>query len=53
MQTFSFIVLLAYDVYVKKLLIEKILDNITEADTAAKAKEKSKGKDKSRDKDKK
>ena len=46
MQTFSFIVQLSYDVYVKKLLIEKILDNITEADAAAKAKEKSKGKEK-------
>ncbi len=30
MQIFSFIIELAYDVYVKKLLIEKILDNITE-----------------------
>jgi hypothetical protein len=28
MQMFSFITLLAYDVYVKKLLIEKIIDNI-------------------------
>ena len=31
MQLFSFIMQLSYDVYVKKLLIEKILDNITEA----------------------
>ena len=31
MQLFSFIIQLSYDVYVKKLLIEKILDNITEA----------------------
>ena len=46
MQNFSFIVQLSYDVYVKKLLIEKILDNITEADAAAKAKEKSKSKEK-------
>ena len=29
MQVFSFVALLSYDVYVKKLLIEKILDNIT------------------------
>ena len=29
MQLFSFITLMSYDVYVKKLLIEKILDNIT------------------------
>lgn len=32
MNIFSFISLLSYDVYVKKLLIEKILDNMTEAD---------------------
>ena len=32
MTIFSFISLLSYDVYVKKLLIEKILDNMTEAD---------------------
>ena len=31
MQMFSFIALLSYDVYVKKLLIEKMLDNVTEA----------------------
>lgn len=31
LQVFSFISLLSYDVYVKKLLIEKILDNITES----------------------
>ncbi len=30
MQMFSFITLLSYDVYVKKLLIEKILDNVNE-----------------------
>ena len=52
MQTFSFIVQLSYDVYVKKLLIEKILDNITEADAASKAKEKSKGKEKPKDREK-
>ncbi|RKM55504.1 DUF1836 domain-containing protein [Butyrivibrio sp. X503] len=43
MQMFSFITLLSYDVYVKKLLIEKILDNITGADDEA-AKEKKKEK---------
>ena len=43
MQMFSFITLLSYDVYVKKLLIEKILDNITGAgDNAAKDKKKEK-----------
>ena len=44
----SFIIELSYDVYVKKLLIEKILDNVTETEERAKAqgKEKSKGKDK-------
>ncbi|MBR4669779.1 MAG: DUF1836 domain-containing protein [Butyrivibrio sp.] len=43
MQMFSFITLLSYDVYVKKLLIEKILDNITGAeDKAAKDKKKEK-----------
>ena len=36
MQLFSFITLLSYDVYVKKLLIEKILDNMTAADEAQK-----------------
>ncbi len=36
MQRFSFITLLSYDVYVKKLLIEKILDNITEDEEAKK-----------------
>ncbi len=48
MQLFSFITLLSYDVYVKKLLIEKMLDNITEAEE--KNSKKSKGKDKSKDK---
>ena len=43
MQLFSFIIELSYDVYVKKLLIEKILDNITEAKDAGKKKP---GKDK-------
>ncbi|MCR5670609.1 MAG: DUF1836 domain-containing protein [Butyrivibrio sp.] len=36
MQIFSFITLLSYDVYVKKLLIEKILDNINDKDAAGK-----------------
>ena len=50
MQLFSFITLLSYDVYVKKLLIEKMLDNITgEKD---KEKDKSKGKAKGKNKDK-
>lgn len=46
MQMFSFIVQLSYDVYVKKLLIEKMLDNITEAEEKKKAAEKAKGKEK-------
>ena len=46
MQMFSFIVELSYDVYVKKLLIEKILDN------AVTEKESQKAKDKARDKGK-
>ena len=50
MQLFSFITLLSYDVYVKKLLIEKMLDNITEAQTKDKAK--GKGKEKAKPKDK-
>ncbi len=48
MQLFSFITLLSYDVYVKKLLIEKMLDNITDA----KEKDKGKGKAKGKNKDK-
>ncbi len=44
MQLFSFITLLSYDVYVKRLLIEKILDNVN-AD-----KEKDKKKNKNKDK---
>ncbi len=44
MQIFSFITLLSYDVYVKKLLIEKILDNIMAKE------EKDKGKDKNKSK---
>ncbi|MCR4757228.1 MAG: DUF1836 domain-containing protein [Butyrivibrio sp.] len=47
MQLFSFITLLSYDVYVKKLLIEKILDNVTKEEDEAKAK-----KDKSKEKKK-
>ena len=50
MQLFSFITLLSYDVYVKKLLIEKMLDNITEA--KEKDKDKGKGKAKVKNKDK-
>ena len=43
MQIFSFITLLGYDVYVKKLLIEKILDNITATeDKGGKSKDKKK-----------
>ncbi|SFC92267.1 DUF1836 domain-containing protein [Butyrivibrio sp. YAB3001] len=48
MQIFSFIIQLSYDVYVKKLLIEKILDNITEEEK--KAKESGKGKEKQKEK---
>lgn len=44
MQIFSFITLLSYDVYVKKLLIEKILDNITDEEDKTKEKGKDKGK---------
>ena len=39
MQMFSFITLLSYDVYIKKLIIEKILDNITEKEDKTKAKD--------------
>ena len=47
MQLFSFISLLSYDVYVKKLLIEKILDNMTgDDDDKAAAKKEKKTKDK-------
>ena len=45
MQMFSFITLLSYDVYVKKLLIEKILDNVVLDE-----KESSSKKDKAKDK---
>ncbi len=44
MQMFSFISLLSYDVYVKKLLIEKILDNVVDNQEKEKAKSKSKDK---------
>ena len=44
MQMFSFITLLSYDVYVKKLLIEKIIDNIIKDEEEAKEKEKAKKK---------
>lgn len=53
MQTFSFIVELAYDVYVKKLLIEKILDNVVSEKESKKAKEKANDKSKDKGKDKK
>ncbi len=46
MQLFSFIVELSYDVYVKKLLIEKILDNVTLEKEASNAKGKTKDKTK-------
>ena len=54
MQMFSFIVELSYDVYVKKLLIEKILDNVVTEKESQKAKDKArdKGKDKGKDKKK-
>ena len=42
MQMFSFITLLSYDVYVKKLLIEKILDNINMEEAAKESDKKSK-----------
>ncbi len=47
MQMFSFITLLSYDVYVKKLLIEKIIDNInaSEEKTGKKADKKNKNKE--------
>ena len=45
MQMFSFITLLSYDVYVKKLLIEKILDNVV-LDEKANGSKKDKAKDK-------
>ena len=38
MQMFSFIVLLSYDVYVKKLLIEKIIDNTMDKESKDKEK---------------
>ena len=44
MQMFSFITLLSYDVYVKKLLIEKILDNVVDNQEKEKAKSKSRDK---------
>ena len=42
MQLFSFISLLSYDVYVKKLIIEKLLDNCKAEQEHAKAKDKTK-----------
>ena len=52
MQMFSFIIELSYDVYVKKLLIEKILDNVVSENEKNKAKDKAAGKDKGKDKKK-
>ena len=46
MQLFSFITELSYDVYIKKLLIEKMLDNIQEDAAKQKAKEKQEKKNK-------
>ena len=46
MRLFSFITLLSYDVYVKKLLIEKILDNMTENSDEPDKKKEKKTKDK-------
>lgn len=46
MQMFSFITLLSYDVYVKKLLIEKILDNITDEEGKKEKKKEKPAKDK-------
>ena len=52
MQLFSFVALLSYDVYVKKLLIEKILDNVTEDEARKKALQKADKDKKNRNKDK-
>ena len=46
MHLFSFIALLSYDVYVKKLLIEKILDNMTDAEEKEKSTKEKQSKDK-------
>ena len=52
MQLFSFVALLSYDVYVKKLLIEKILDNVTEDEAKRKAAQKAEKDKKNKTKDK-
>ena len=52
MQLFSFVALLSYDVYVKKLLVEKILDNVTEDEARKKALQKTDKDKKNRTKDK-
>lgn len=52
MQMFSFIALLSYDVYVKKLLIEKILDNVNAKEEEKKVAEKAKAKNKDKNKEK-
>ena len=49
MQLFSFISLLSYDVYVKKLIIEKLLDNCKAEQEQAKAKDKTKNEKKSKE----
>ena len=49
MQLFSFISLLSYDVYVKKLIIEKLLDNCKAEQEHAKAKDKTKNEKKSKE----
>lgn len=52
MQLFSFISELSYDVYIKKLMIEKILDNIIDEENSKKEKEKLEKKNKKSDKNK-
>ena len=55
LKQFSFICALSFDVYLKKLLIEKLVDQLAEPEGAEKKekdKEKEKAKDKEKDKDK-
>lgn len=49
MQMFSFIIQMLYDVYVKKLLMEKILDNMMKEDEKAGKKQKSDKKNKTKE----
>lgn len=49
MQLFSFISLLSYDVYVKKLIIEKLLDNCKAEQEQTKAKDRTKNEKKSKE----